>query len=230
MSMFPFRLPDIGEGVAEGEVVAWHVEPGQHVVEDQDMVEIMTDKATVTIGAPRAGRIAQLNANVGERVLVGSVLVVIDTSDASEAHSRHEPRASRPSETDTARSRFQAPASSLRSGARLGEVPAPREVAAAKPRASEGGQQATAASAVGDIRETLPGASFFSRQSAREHVAASVEPRTVRDTMPAAPPQQTFFEAKPLATPATRKLARDLGVTCAACRPPVKAGASPSPT
>src|SRR6476619_7111729 len=115
MTMYAFRLPDIGEGVAEGEVVAWRVEPGQHVVEDQEMVEVMTDKATVTIGAPRAGRIAQLNANVGEKVMVGSVLVVIDTSDngelTSSANERRESRPSRPApENDTARSRFQAPA------------------------------------------------------------------------------------------------------------------------
>ena len=63
MAMFEFRLPDIGEGIAEGEVVAWHVTPGQDVIEDQEMVEVMTDKATVTIGCPRKGRIAQLNTD-----------------------------------------------------------------------------------------------------------------------------------------------------------------------
>ena len=84
MASFEFRLPDLGEGVAEGEVVAWRVEPGQHVAEDQDMVEVMTDKATVTIGAPRAGRIARLNAQVGETIKVGQVLIVIDTDAAAE--------------------------------------------------------------------------------------------------------------------------------------------------
>ena len=56
MARFEFKLPDIGEGVAEGEVVAWHVKNGDVVKEDQPMVEVMTDKATVTIGAPRRER------------------------------------------------------------------------------------------------------------------------------------------------------------------------------
>ena len=59
MARFEFKLPDIGEGVAEGEVVAWHVKAGDVVKEDQPMVEVMTDKATVTIGAPKKGTIAE---------------------------------------------------------------------------------------------------------------------------------------------------------------------------
>ena len=65
MASFEFKLPDIGEGVTEGEVVAWHVKEGDKVAEDQLMVEVMTDKATVTIGAPRAGKIESLHATVG---------------------------------------------------------------------------------------------------------------------------------------------------------------------
>src|SRR3954471_10387541 len=99
MAMFEFRLPDIGEGVAEGEVVAWHVEPGQVVAEDQEMVEVMTDKATVTIGAPKAGRIAQLNGKLGEKIRVGSVLVVIDT-DVKPEQGQRSTRPSRPPESD----------------------------------------------------------------------------------------------------------------------------------
>ena len=54
--LYEFRLPDIGEGVAEGEVVRWLVKEGDVLHEDQPMVEIMTDKATVEISTPRAGR------------------------------------------------------------------------------------------------------------------------------------------------------------------------------
>ena len=54
--MFEFRLPDIGEGVVEGEVVKWHVKEGDNVREDQPMVEVMTDKATVEIPSPQGGR------------------------------------------------------------------------------------------------------------------------------------------------------------------------------
>ncbi len=70
MARFEFRLPDIGEGVAEGEVVAWHVKPGDIVKEDDPMVEVMTDKATVTIGAPKSGKIVELGGAVGANKLI----------------------------------------------------------------------------------------------------------------------------------------------------------------
>ncbi|MDA1196306.1 MAG: 2-oxo acid dehydrogenase subunit E2, partial [Planctomycetota bacterium] len=75
---FEFKLPDIGEGLTEGEVVKWLVKEGDTVVDDQPMVEVMTDKATVEITAPRAGVIAEIRAAEGEVVPVGNVLVVID--------------------------------------------------------------------------------------------------------------------------------------------------------
>jgi 2-oxoglutarate dehydrogenase complex dihydrolipoamide succinyltransferase (E2) component len=78
-----FKLPDIGEGVAEGEVVRWIVTAGETVVEDQPMVEVMTDKATVEIPAPADGTIAEIRVPEGETVPVGSVLVVLDTGDGA---------------------------------------------------------------------------------------------------------------------------------------------------
>jgi pyruvate dehydrogenase E2 component (dihydrolipoamide acetyltransferase) len=81
MALFEFKLADMGEGVTEGEVVAWHVKPGDRVAEDEPVVEVMTDKATVVIGAPRAGKIVDLRAAVGETVHVGDVLAVIDTGN-----------------------------------------------------------------------------------------------------------------------------------------------------
>jgi pyruvate dehydrogenase E2 component (dihydrolipoamide acetyltransferase) len=83
MALFQFQLPDIGEGVTEGEVVNWLVKVGDQVIEDEPMVEVMTDKATVVIGAPKAGKIAELKATVGERVKVGDVLVVIETGNGA---------------------------------------------------------------------------------------------------------------------------------------------------
>jgi pyruvate dehydrogenase E2 component (dihydrolipoamide acetyltransferase) len=76
--VYEFRLPDIGEGVAEGEVVRWMVKEGDSIAEDQPMVEVMTDKATVEIGSPRAGRVAKRMFAEGERCPVGKVLIVID--------------------------------------------------------------------------------------------------------------------------------------------------------
>jgi pyruvate dehydrogenase E2 component (dihydrolipoamide acetyltransferase) len=78
MARFEFKLPDIGEGVYEGEIVTWHVRPGELVAEDQPVVEVMTDKATVTIGAPKAGKILETRGAVGEIVNVNSVLVVFE--------------------------------------------------------------------------------------------------------------------------------------------------------
>ena len=64
---FEFKLPDIGEGLTEGEVVKWLVKEGDVVAEDQPMVEVMTDKATVEITVPRAGTISKINAQEGGR-------------------------------------------------------------------------------------------------------------------------------------------------------------------
>src|SRR5690349_13129703 len=75
---FQFHLPDIGEGVVEGEIVGWKVKVGDKVKLDQPIVEIMTDKATVEIPSPRAGTIAKINYKDGEICPVGKVLVEIE--------------------------------------------------------------------------------------------------------------------------------------------------------
>ncbi len=77
---YAVKLPDIGEGVAEGEIVRWLVQAGDEVREDQPLVEVMTDKANVEIPSPRAGRIARLAAQEGQVVPVGSILVEIDVA------------------------------------------------------------------------------------------------------------------------------------------------------
>src|SRR4051812_5579679 len=81
---FEFRLPDIGEGVVEGEVVKWHVKTGDDIAIDQPMVEVMTDKATVEIPSPRAGKVKELRAAEGSIAKVGSVLVVIEEAQSSQ--------------------------------------------------------------------------------------------------------------------------------------------------
>ena len=72
-----FKLPDIGEGVAEGEITKWLVKAGESVKADQPMVEVMTDKATVEIPSPMNGTIDELLANEGETVPVGQAIVRI---------------------------------------------------------------------------------------------------------------------------------------------------------
>jgi 2-oxoisovalerate dehydrogenase E2 component (dihydrolipoyl transacylase) len=73
-------LPDLGEGVVEAEIVAWHVKPGQEVRVDQPLVDVMTDKATVTIPSGLVGRVVRTHGNVGETVAVGAQLVSFDAS------------------------------------------------------------------------------------------------------------------------------------------------------
>ncbi|HEX3772955.1 MAG TPA: dihydrolipoamide acetyltransferase family protein [Polyangiaceae bacterium] len=171
MAKFEFKLPDIGEGVAEGEIVSWLVNPGDSVTENQEMVEVMTDKATVTIGAPKAGKVSELRFKVGDTVPVGQVLVVFDVSgEGAPAAAKEEKPAAAPAK----------------------EAAAAQE--APKPAAGP------VASAVGDIKETLPGMS----------------PQVAKNS--------DYFVEKPLAAPATRKLARELGVDLRRVEPSGSAG------
>ncbi len=75
---YEFRLPDIGEGVAEGEIVQWFVREGEAVREDAPLVSVLTDKANVEIPSPRTGKVVKLYAQVGEKVKVGGLLVTLD--------------------------------------------------------------------------------------------------------------------------------------------------------
>jgi pyruvate dehydrogenase E2 component (dihydrolipoamide acetyltransferase) len=104
MLKLEFKLPDIGEGVKEGEVVSWLVKVGDSVAENQDMVEIMTDKATVTIGAPKAGHVAEIRAKPGDVVPVGGVLIVLEVEGAQSAEQapKEPPVASAPAKGETA--------------------------------------------------------------------------------------------------------------------------------
>jgi pyruvate dehydrogenase E2 component (dihydrolipoamide acetyltransferase) len=159
---FEFKLPDIGEGVVEGEIVKWHVKPGDTVGEDQPMVEVMTDKATVVIPSPRAGKVLETRGKEGDIAKVGGVLVVIEEGGGAQ-------KAAPPQQ--------KAPPS----------PPPPKEAprAAAQPaheaRAESGGARAPAAAPQRRAEEEAP-------------VAKQNGGRAV------------------LAAPATRRLARELGV------------------
>jgi len=150
MARWEFRLPDIGEGVTEGEIVGWLVKVGDVVREDQPMVEVMTDKATVTITAPKAGSVVETRGRVGEIIKVHSVLIVFEL---------------------------------------MGTPIVTRETNGTV-RTDDG----PAATAVGDLKAALPGLGGASRSIATEGSL------------------QSYFNGKPLATPATRKLARDMSI------------------
>lgn len=154
MARLEFRLPDIGEGVAEGEIVEWFVRPGDVVAEDDPMVEVMTDKATVTIGAPCDGSVDELRFEVGAVAEVGQVILVL--SPSAESNVGEAQRSSRPPAT-----------------------------------------------AVGQISDELPGARLI-------HTGAGAG--------------TDAGAGKALATPATRRLAQELGVDLGRVRPSGEGG------
>jgi len=78
MGVHVIRMPDIGEGIAEVELVEWHVEPGATVVEDQTLADVMTDKATVEIPSPVTGRVLSLGGKVGDVLAVGAELIRLE--------------------------------------------------------------------------------------------------------------------------------------------------------
>ena len=79
MALFTFKLPDIGEGIAQAEIVGWHVQVGDRVEEDQAIADMMTDKATVEMESPVAGTVVRLAGEPGDQVSIGSMLVEIET-------------------------------------------------------------------------------------------------------------------------------------------------------
>src|SRR4029453_13251832 len=94
MGLYQFKLPDIGEGIAEAEIVAWHVKVGDKVEEDQQLADMMTDKATVEMESPVAGTVTKLAGEVGDQIAIGSVLVEIKTE--GDAHACAETKAEQP--------------------------------------------------------------------------------------------------------------------------------------
>jgi len=165
---FNFYMPDIGEGVVEGEIVSWKVVVGDRVVLDQPLVEVMTDKATVELPSPRAGTIAKIMFHDGQICPVGQILVVID-------------------EDATAGVTAAAPAAAPDNGHGAAPPrPFPPGPSAAPPRPFPPGPSVTAAPS--------PGAGSRASTGAIQVVDASAARQRV------------------LATPATRRLARELGV------------------
>jgi pyruvate/2-oxoglutarate dehydrogenase complex dihydrolipoamide acyltransferase (E2) component len=101
---YEFKLPDLGEGLTEGEVARWLVEEGQEVAEDDPLVEIQTDKTTVEIPSPAAGKVARILVAEGQVVPVGTILVVIgDASGAPAPEDRTEVPSLDPAGADAAR-------------------------------------------------------------------------------------------------------------------------------
>ena len=136
------KLPDVGEGVAEAELVEWHVKIGDLVREDAVLAAVMTDKATVEIPSPVDGEILWLGAEIGDTVPVGSPIVRIkiagDAPDVAEpaAESKPEPKAPEPAKTAPAPAKKEEPATAVAKSATGSAAlkPAPRAATVGLPR------------------------------------------------------------------------------------------------
>lgn len=114
MSRYEFRLPDIGEGTAEAECVAWHVAVGDRVEEDQPLIDVMTDKATIEVTSPVDGIVAELRGAPGDAMQVGGVVIVFETDAAEDAVPEPEGVADVPVEPSASPAAASAPVTALR--------------------------------------------------------------------------------------------------------------------
>jgi pyruvate dehydrogenase E2 component (dihydrolipoamide acetyltransferase) len=207
-----FKLPDVGEGVAEGELVAWLVDVGDEIGEDQPLAEVETDKALVEIPSPFEGRIAELRAEEGEMVPVGDVIVTVEVDEgdgeaADDASDGDEEEAGdaavEPSEEQATGGRTFAPPSVRRLARELGVDIA--DVAGSGPsgRVTDADVRAAAE------REESPGPRSVGG-------GRSVVTRTEGGDAPtpeAAPDDvESADRDRTLAVPATRRVADELGV------------------
>jgi len=92
MAKYVFNLPDVGEGVVEGEIVKWNVKPGDTVKEDEPLVELMTDKATVSIPSSVNGKVVSTTGKPGDMVPVGAELIVFEVKGAGGSKPKSKPK------------------------------------------------------------------------------------------------------------------------------------------
>jgi pyruvate dehydrogenase E2 component (dihydrolipoamide acetyltransferase) len=217
MTRHEFRLPDVGEGVAEGEVVAWLVEPGDTVTEDQPVAEVETDKAVVDVPSPYNGRVVDLHWEVGDVVPVGDVLLTFETDEeeeAGETEAADEAPESKPREPpeETATGEDAAPAKADQ------RVFAPPHV---RRRARELGVDITSVEGTGPsgrvTEADVEAAASSEAEPAEDETGESAVRRVGEEAeTPTAGAAGDDVEAagreKTLAVPATRRVAREAGV------------------
>ncbi|MEI9932975.1 MAG: dihydrolipoamide acetyltransferase family protein [Rhizomicrobium sp.] len=92
MGLYVFKLPDVGEGTAEAEIVAWHVKVGDVIKEDQNLVDVMTDKATVEMTSPVSGKVVKMHGEPGEMAPVGAPLVELEVEGSGNAKAGDAPK------------------------------------------------------------------------------------------------------------------------------------------
>jgi len=192
---YEFKLPDIGEGVVEGEIVQWLVKPGDAVEVDQPMVEVMTDKATVVISSPVQGQVMEVKGGEGDLVEVHSVIAVID--DGSAGAGGASSAASGPSAQASGGTEASSGASPS-PGPEVAERPAQQDPASASP-SSDSGQRVLAAPAtrrlarelgveLSDVSGTGPSGRVTSEDVRRHSDEGSAAPEAAAFRAPASAP------------------------------------------
>ena len=109
MSRYVFKLPDLGEGTVEAEIVGWRVKAGDTVAEDDVLVEVMTEKAAVEVPSPVSGRVLATTGAPGDMVPVGSELIVLETDAAGAAAGGAAAAGAKPADADAGVSPVAAP-------------------------------------------------------------------------------------------------------------------------
>lgn len=200
MGAFIIKMPDIGEGIAEVELVEWHIQVGDQVVEDQVLADVMTDKATVQVPSSVHGKVVSLGGQVGEVLAVGSELIRLEVEGEGNLDQQAAPRRSVAAQAGTAPP-AQAPAPTPPQPSAPGSAAAP--TGAAGPQAEPAGEAAASASMHTASAPSTNARDVHAAVPAHQSVSA---PTSVN--APARPEGQ-----RPLASPAVRRRAWDLGVT-----------------
>jgi 2-oxoisovalerate dehydrogenase E2 component (dihydrolipoyl transacylase) len=208
MARYEFKLPDIGEGIAEAEIVAWHVKVGDAVEEDQQLADMMTDKATVEMESPVAGKVLEVAGEVGDQIPIGSVLVVIETEgEVSAEKERHDSAALADGLVEPNEAQEEAVpslAQERRGADRRQDERRSDEDRRGEERAAPGRRQSERREGERRAGEKEPFVSSGKRPSPGDLVGLNPQPE---------PPGQERLQV--LASPAVRARARDLGIDLA---------------
>jgi pyruvate dehydrogenase E2 component (dihydrolipoamide acetyltransferase) len=222
--MFEFELPDVGEGVAEGEIVTWLVNVGDTVSEDQVLAEVETDKAVVDLPSPTAGTVVERHAEAGDVVPVGSVVVTIDDGDENGASAVEQSESAGENEEGDADTNAATPGAP---GGRVFAPPSARRLArelgvdvAAVAGSGPGGRvtKADVREAAADDEASEPTTAEASDEPERKSAVRKVsetesEPTSAVRTVEEGPDEEPAGRDRTLAAPATRRLAEEEGVS-----------------
>src|SRR5690606_12167689 len=209
MGVYVIKMPDIGEGIAEVELVEWHVKEGDDVVEDQVLADVMTDKATVQVPSPVHGKVLALGGEVGEVMPVGSALSKLEVEGPGNVSGADEDgeAAARASAGSAAHAAHAAPAAA--------SMPAQQhDTPSTNLEETESVQQVEPAALQQGAAQQRAAASDSVRSQAATAVAGGMKAAAAAavSALPSAVPQHAARRGRPLASPAVRRRALEEGI------------------